>query len=122
MPNGFSHTILWKIRRAACVIMGSRAPTNVNISKGYIFVHIPKTAGTSMCEALGLPETTHDTAVDLKRTLGARYDELYRFAFVRNPWDRHFGGRDHSQDQDESADFLSMEAAARTARPTACRE
>jgi len=88
MSNGFGRSILWKLRRTASLIMGTSLPANVNNSKGYVFVHIPKTAGTSMCETLGLPETTHDTAVELRRMLGNRYDELFRFAFVRNPWDR----------------------------------
>ena len=88
----FSRTVLRKIRRQLSrqlsLITGFCLPANVNIAKGYIFVHIPKTAGTAMCEALGLSETIHETAIDYRRMLGGRYDELYRFAFVRNPWDR----------------------------------
>jgi chondroitin 4-sulfotransferase 11 len=41
-----------------------------------------------MCEALGLPRTTHATAAELKKMLGARYDSMFSFAFVRNPWER----------------------------------
>ena len=84
----FSRTVLGKIRRQVSLITGFCLPPNVNNAKGYIFVHIPKTAGTSMCEALGLSDTMHETAIDYRRMLGGRYDELYRFAFVRNPWDR----------------------------------
>lgn len=31
---------------------------------------------------------THDHAKWAKRQLGSEYDELFKFAFVRNPWDR----------------------------------
>lgn len=54
------------------------------------FIHIPKTAGTSLFNALGMQATpyTHAPA----RILQQRYPEAYRryfsFTFVRNPWDR----------------------------------
>lgn len=81
-----------------------------------VFVHVPKTGGTSIEHALGLlgdwrqenkatmfgsiespalESTSHSTrylqhlsANDLRRLLPAQFATFFRFAFVRNPWDR----------------------------------
>ena len=68
----FSRTVLSKIRRQVSLITGFCLPVNVNNATGYIFIQIPKTAGTSMCEALGLSDTRHETAIDYRRMLGAQ--------------------------------------------------
>jgi hypothetical protein len=67
---------------------------------GLAFIHIPKTAGTSIAAALaaidphgqkkleGQP-TSHQTAKAIRAALGAEtYDRLLSFAVVRNPFDR----------------------------------
>ena len=90
----------------------------VSYEKKFLFVHVPKTAGTSICRALSpfaespetLPENRllaalgihvnhigpwhrkrfrgHSTLKIIKRNLPQQvYDDLFRFAFVRNPWD-----------------------------------
>lgn len=55
-----------------------------------IFVHIPKTAGTSVLSALAVPEIfdTHAPLRTWAETYPAHYRTAYRFTFVRNPWDR----------------------------------
>ena len=77
-----------------------------------IFVHIPKTAGTSVEAALGMHglkedvgvkpyfnqtldrehlygrDAQHLTAEGLKAELNGVFDAYFKFAVVRNPWDR----------------------------------
>ena len=69
----------------------------------FIFIHIPKTGGTSLAEPCyqdgkgvltGLLGETdyiqagHIRAVGLKERMGEHWDMYFKFAFVRNPWDR----------------------------------
>jgi Sulfotransferase family len=54
----------------------------------FVFVHINKTGGSSVAQALGLPVATHQTALEKRAQLGTRFDARFKFAFVRNPWDK----------------------------------
>lgn len=79
----------------------------INHSKKAIFVHVPKTAGTSMRMYFGrrgfgsveyhAPDGSNDdvtglykigTSRRIKRNLEDVWDSYFKFAFVRNPWDR----------------------------------
>jgi hypothetical protein len=71
-------------------------------NKKCIFIHIPKTAGTSIEQFLrdnGKNELLFDrfvlnrslqhlTALELKRKLGNVFNSYYKFSIVRNPYDR----------------------------------
>lgn len=67
----------------------------ISESKKFIFVHIQKTAGRSF-EAVLMDDIsdlkslsgTHDHAAWVKDEFGDKWDEYYKVAFVRNPWDR----------------------------------
>lgn len=58
----------------------------------WIFVHVQKTGGESIRTALGVELNDpykHRTAAELRANYGeAAWREYYKFAFVRNPWDR----------------------------------
>lgn len=57
--------------------------------QNFIFIHIPKNAGTSIERALGIPILNHDTCISMKRKIGdKRFNNRFKFAFVRNPYDR----------------------------------
>ena len=55
-----------------------------------MFVHIPKTAGISVGLSLyGGKSGDHRTIRDYKLCFSkAEFDSFFKFAFVRNPWDR----------------------------------
>jgi hypothetical protein len=59
-------------------------------SKGaFIFVHIPKCAGTSIRESLGYDAGGHRTISGYRTMLSPElYRCCFKFTFVRNPWDR----------------------------------
>ena len=83
---------------------GKIAPTEVfKQDPKFIFIHIPKTAGMSIqkwIHSARLPNVQpngwngqniwnqHHTAEFYKKQLGEQYNSFYKFAFVRNPWDR----------------------------------
>jgi hypothetical protein len=60
---------------------------------GSIFVHIPKCAGTSLRESLGIPLGGHATLIDYQKRLPPEdFERAFKFTFVRNPWDRLVSG------------------------------
>ena len=80
-------------------------PTNVFTDEPkFIFLHIPKTAGSSIQKWLHLSRfptveypdnwdgnvlwNLHETANDYYQKLGQSYSDYFKFTFVRNPWDR----------------------------------
>jgi hypothetical protein len=62
---------------------------NIHSTRNYLFIHIPKNAGTSVSRALGFDISTHATIAQVKAQLPQKqFDSYYKFCFVRNPWDR----------------------------------
>lgn len=67
----------------------------LNLNKKYIFVHIPKTAGTSMEKVLGEMTSKHADIKEYKNMLDMTkesIDDFWKFSFVRNPYDRLMSG------------------------------
>lgn len=64
--------------------------------RNFIFVHIPKTAGTSISVKIkskkffgtSFKPHTHATLLEIKDFLGPKFDNYYSFSFIRNPWER----------------------------------
>lgn len=53
-----------------------------------LFIHIPKTAGTSVLKALGARKRLHLEYSIYQLADPKRFRDYYKFCFVRNPWDR----------------------------------
>lgn len=67
----------------------SSAYSEAEIKNKVIFVHIPKTAGNSVAQALfGIQNSGHAVLMKYYVENPALYEACYKFAFVRNPWDR----------------------------------
>lgn len=57
--------------------------------KNCLFIHIPKVAGNSIMQALGIRWEDHQDLALYREQLGAEtMEKAFKFAFVRNPWDR----------------------------------
>jgi len=61
---------------------------NVYEEKKILFIHVPKSGGTSVAMAVYGKHVAHIKAVDFKRMYPERFGEYFKFAVVRNPYDR----------------------------------
>jgi hypothetical protein len=53
-----------------------------------VFIHIPKTAGTSVAKALFGQGSRHVPCVEYEKANPRKFACYFKFAFVRNPWSR----------------------------------
>jgi chondroitin 4-sulfotransferase 11 len=56
-----------------------------------IFIHVPKTAGTSIKTSLGMKTSgtlMHKSATESSHLYSQEWNKYFTFSFVRNPWDR----------------------------------
>lgn len=64
-------------------------PLRQGMNGPFIFIHINKTAGTSIGNAIGLPVKHHQTAKEVITSIGKeKWNTAYKFSLVRNPWDK----------------------------------
>ncbi len=74
----------------------------------FVFIHIPKTAGTSIYRSLGLAGE-HRTALQLRgRLRERRWHTKFKFAFVRNPWDRAVSSFLHATVINKDSRFVAL--------------
>lgn len=89
LPYGLSQIVERSLRSENVQLLENRA--RVCRRHGCIFVHIPRTAGTSITKALfdGPKPGGHTPATDYRMVFDQQeFDALYKFSIVRNPWDR----------------------------------
>lgn len=53
-----------------------------------IFIHIPKTGGSSVAKSLFDQSSRHVPWFEYYKYNKMKYNKFFKFAFVRNPWDR----------------------------------
>lgn len=62
---------------------------NISNDLNYIFIHIPKNAGTAISKSLQIETSRHYTVKEYIDMLGEKkYNSMYSFAFIRNPFSR----------------------------------
>lgn len=83
---GEEYAALWWLTRGR----GLARPTEWSRSRNALFIHVPKAAGLSLYQALGMerPPDTHAPAFAWARAEPAFFAGAFRFAVARNPWDR----------------------------------
>jgi len=65
------------------------SPLRYENETSFVFLHINKTAGTSVGKAIGLQVKQHLTAREIIQRIGReKWVSAWKFTFVRNPWDR----------------------------------
>lgn len=74
--------------------------SNINLKVRHIFIHIPKTGGTSMSNVAWNTTTNytyygHNTILDMQ-DFGVDINTFFKWCFVRNPWERLLSGYDHA--------------------------
>lgn len=75
-------------------------PWGISHKHKFIFIHIPKTAGTTICSSwegsllkhickeYGVLGGTHKSAMQLQEMFPEEFKEYFKFTVVRNPYDR----------------------------------
>ena len=65
------------------------SPLHQGKNTDFVFIHINKTAGTSIIDVIGKPFRKHLTAKEVIDVIGQKkWDAAYKFTVVRNPWDK----------------------------------
>jgi len=74
-----------------------------------IFIHIPKTGGKSILKVLfGVDAGGHHPILDYEIFDNHRFNTYFKFAFVRNPWDRLLSSYTYLKELSQNPDrFLS---------------
>jgi len=84
----YTSTLPKPLRRSIEAVIKGKYP-RVFQKKGFVFIHIPKTAGKSVCQLIGVSGARHLKLSDYERLLGrATLDKYLLFTVIRHPADR----------------------------------
>lgn len=81
-------SLLRRSRRRLADVRGRGAYAGWPDANRAIFIHIPKTAGTSVSRQLGMSTSRHVPANEYRETNPQKFRDYFKFCFVRNPFDR----------------------------------
>ena len=62
-----------------------------------VFIHIPKTAGTSVAQALFGKGSRHVRCIEYEKANPRKFHRYFKFAFVRSPWIRLYSAYHYLQ-------------------------
>lgn len=79
---------LLTLRQRAADLRGRGVYAGWSNANQAIFIHVPKTAGTSVAQHLLDGPSRHIRCVEYLRANPRKFVRFFKFAFVRNPWDR----------------------------------
>lgn len=83
-----SEILLPQLRRRIADLRGRGVYSGwPNVHKA-IFIHLPKTGGSSVAKQLGQPASRHVTVQEYRLANPKKFANFFKFAFVRNPFDR----------------------------------
>lgn len=86
--NRYRKMPIW-FRRRIDGALGTGIYKRPMIQRGALFIHVPKSAGTSIAQSLfGLPAVGHYTALEARAYDADLFRKLFSFAFVRHPISR----------------------------------
>lgn len=96
LPRSWRKSISTVVRKIIPRCLMERIEENLGIGvfkkvildKGYMFIHVPKVAGTSLSMKLYGLEVGHHKARNAKIISEKKFNDVFSFAFVRNPYDR----------------------------------
>jgi hypothetical protein len=80
---------------------------NVDHDRKFIFVHIPKTAGTSVKNALKLPSKGADHSIPTYMVHKRTWESYYTFAIVRHPIKRFISAYNYTTSPDYKGSLLN---------------
>jgi chondroitin 4-sulfotransferase 11 len=70
-------------------LFNSNSPIIKSRENDFIFIHINKTAGTSILNSLNIRKKQHLEAKEIIAKIGIeKWNNCYKFSIVRNPWDK----------------------------------
>jgi chondroitin 4-sulfotransferase 11 len=104
------------------IMEGDHFPLRKGSNGTFVFIHINKSAGTSIARSIGLPKKRHLTVKEVIAIIGKKnYEEAFSFTVVRNPWSKvvsHYQYRVHTNQTDLGANPIGFhEWVAKTYGP-----
>ena len=82
--HSLTYTIIGDVYKKISILRNLKLYKNA----GILFIHIPKNAGTSINHSLYGKSIGHFTALEFRQVAKKEFKNLYKFAIIRNPFDR----------------------------------